>query len=128
MVKFDQNLCEICDMNSTLGSDVPLAMFAFCFASGPMDASQEGQIYNNRIICCVISLKHSMEQNTSTAYFKKLWQIPEKFETHGHVAGSDSLGALSLKFDSPNSISFTSVRKFDFLKKPLIPDFELLDS
>ena len=46
-----------------------------------------------------------MEQNTSTAYFKKLWQIPEKFETHGHVAGSDSLGALSLKFDSPNSIS-----------------------
>ena len=69
-----------------------------------------------------------MEQNTSTAYFKNLWQTPEKFETHDHVAGSDSLGALSLKFDSPNSISFMSVRKFDFLKNPLIPDFELVDS
>ena len=78
-------------------------------------------------VCETIQSCHSMEQNTSTAYFKKLWQIPEKFETPDHEAGSDSLGALSLKFDSPNSISFTSVRKFDFLKNPLIPDFELVD-
>ena len=26
-MKFDQNLCGTCDMNSTLGSVVPLAMF-----------------------------------------------------------------------------------------------------
>ena len=26
-LKFDQDLCGICDMNSTLGSVVPLAMF-----------------------------------------------------------------------------------------------------
>ena len=29
-MKFDQDLCETCDMNSTLGSVVPLAMFTTC--------------------------------------------------------------------------------------------------
>ena len=28
---FDQDLCGTCDMNSTLGSVVPLAMFVFVF-------------------------------------------------------------------------------------------------
>ena len=31
-MKFDQDLCATCDMNSTLGSVVPLAMFI----SGPL--------------------------------------------------------------------------------------------
>ena len=29
-MKFDQDLCGTCDMNSTLGSAVPLAMFHLC--------------------------------------------------------------------------------------------------
>ena len=71
-MKFDQDLCATCDMNSTLGSVVPLAMFSINMVQGflcPSTVSRNNPlIKSNPFDGKLFKFKHFIERKNPENY------------------------------------------------------------